>query len=320
VTQAIGPTDPTTARAALPRDPRRGVVSAGECYWAVLDPRPLGRRRIAPAERGYLFESFLPVSIEEVQASYLPLADGRVIACGFERARLDAMTRDGLLSLSPDLVPDFVLREARCAVEPMGFDFLDGDFEPVEVRRVRRHRFAAAAVLLLAIGAVAAVGVWRRGDAYSRAVETVDERRSELLRAAYRGEGGGARADSGLPLDLKLVAELRRLRQTRASDAPVLLDAAPVLAAVVAAWPADAEARCDGVAVRDGAVVLRGVAKDADAVARVEDAYRAIPGWTIDGGAQFNATERGASFTLTLRPDSGALAPRRSGGSAGGGA
>lgn len=308
MTHATALADATDARDALLRDPRQGAVTAADCFWAVLDVRPLGRTRIAPAERGYLFEPFIPLPIEEVQAAYLPLADGRVVACGFERVRLDAMARDGLLSLSPDLVPDFVLREAGCAVDPMSFDFLSGDFEPVEVRRVHRRWAVSAAVLLALVGVVATVGVWRRGDAYARAAQAVDERRTELLRAAYRAEGGGGRADSGLPLDLKLVAELRRLRQTRASDAPVLVDAAPVLAAAVAAWPADVEARCDGVVVREGAVVVRGVAKDADAVAQVEDAYRAIPGWAIDGGAQFTATERGANFTLTLRPDSGVKA------------
>ena len=135
MTQATALADATAARDALLRDPRRGTVAAADCYWAVLDARPLGRTRIAPAERGYLFEPFIPLPIEEVQAAYLPLADGRVVACGFERVRLDAMARDGLLSLSPDLVPDFVLREAGCAVDPMSFDFLSGDFEPVEVRR-----------------------------------------------------------------------------------------------------------------------------------------------------------------------------------------
>ena len=291
------PESPSTSEAAmLPADPRSATVPAHDCYWALLDPKPLGRARIRDAELGYLFESWIPVALEDVHAVFHRLRDGRIVACGIERMRLAECAGDGLLSLVPEEVPDFITAAAGEPVDRARLEFLTGDYAPPELRRLGSMRRAAVVALVLLAVALAIAGAGRRVDAFERAAVAVDERRAEILDAAYRSDGG-----SRLPPDLRLVTELRKLRQTRASDAPVLTDASPLLGEVIALWPADAEARCDGISVRDGVAVVRGMAKDAAVVARIEDSFRAAEGWTIDGGVQFTVTERGAAFTLTLR-------------------
>lgn len=276
-------------------------IAPEKLYWAVLDPKPLGRRLIARSECGFLFEDALPVPIESVHASYRWLADGRVVACGIDRGRLEAIDRTRMLTLVPSAIPEpvrAVLGEtAATALGSDDLNLLVGAFEPVAVGRARRRWLVSVASIAIVITSLVVVGVVRRGIALERAVGIVDERRAELLKAAYAGERASA---SALPPEYRLVGELRQLTGTRSTDLPALFDAGPATAAIVAAWPEDVDARCDAILVTDRTATLRGTATDSAMVSRLEDAYRAVPGWTMQASPQFSSSSTGVAFTITL--------------------
>jgi hypothetical protein len=283
------------------------TVRAERLYWAVLDPRPLGRPRIADAESGYLFEDALPLPIESVHASYRRLSDGGVVACGIDRDRMQAFDRQKLLSVTPDRIPEPVVAAVGGGdVHPADFNLLVGPYEPIPVARLRRRAVVVAATLALASLALVSVGVVRRVGAIDRATATVDGHRSEILRVAYPDRSGEGTVSS-IPPELRLLGEVRRLASTRSSELPELPDAAPGLAAIVAAWPEGVEARCDAITVNERGASLRGIVKDNAAVIRLEDAYRNVPGWKLVGSVQFNNQGATPTFTATLERADGVV-------------
>jgi hypothetical protein len=276
------------------------VISPERLYWSVLDPKPLGRTAIARTECGYLFEDALPLPIESVHASYRWLPDGRVVACGIERAVLEAMDRAGALTLVPASVPEPVLEaigtNAVASCDARDLNLLTGPFEPAPVRAARRRLLLTAAAIAVAFAAVTGWGVVRRGDALDRATERVEERRVEILTAAYAGD----RTESALPPEYRLVGELRQLTSTRSSTLPPIFDAGPGVAAMVAAWPQEIDARCDAIGVSERTASIRGTAKDSAVMSRLEEAYRGISGWSMPASPQFSSGSSGLSFTITL--------------------
>lgn len=289
------------------------TLPAERLYWAVLDPRPLGRSRIADAEMGFLFEDALPVPIESVHARFLRLDDGRAVACGIGRDAIGAFDRARLLSVTPDRIPEPV-RLAAGPDRPIGpadFNLLSGEYEPLAVRSLRRRAGLVAASLLGASMVLLAIGVVRRGQALGRAAELVEGHRAEILRIAYpatpsAGPTGAAPGEaagglpSSMPPELRLLGEVRRLASTRSSELPELPDAAPSLAAILAAWPEGVGARCDSVTVNERSATLRGVAQDPEAVTRLDDAFRAVPGWSMPDPVQSTQAAGSWGFTVTL--------------------
>ena len=288
------------ARRHVHHDALHREIPAERLYWAVLDPKPLGRTAIARTECGYLFEDALPVPIESVHASYRWLADGRVVACGIDRAALEAMDRFGALTLVPASVPAPVLAaigpNAAASLVPRDLNLLTGPFEPQAVRAARRRLLVTAASIAALVAVIIGWGVVRRGDALERATDRVEERRMEILKAAYAGD----RSASALPPEYRLVGELRQLTSTRSSSLPPLFDAGPSVAALVAAWPQEADARCDAISVTERSASIRGTAKDSAVMSRLEEAYRAVPGWSMQASPQFSSGSSGLSFTITL--------------------
>lgn len=306
--------DDTVAEQTARRDQPHVTVPAERLYWAVLDPRPLGRLRIADAERGYLFEDALPLPIESVHASYRRLVDGRVVACGIERERMQAFDRHNLklLSVTPDRIPEPVVAAVGGGdVIPADFNLLVGPYEPIPVARLRRRAVLVAATLAVASLVLVAIGVVRRGGAIDRATATVEGHRSEILRVAYPDRSVEGTVSS-IPPELRLLGEVRRLASTRSSELPEIPDAAPGLAAIVAAWPEGIDARCDAITVNERGASLRGIVKDNGAVIRLEDAYRNVPGWKLVGSVQFNNQGATPTFTATLERADG-VAPNAAG-------
>jgi hypothetical protein len=307
--------EPATTAPALIDPSSAGEVPAERLYWAILDPAPLGRTRIAPSECGCLFEDVLPVSIESVHACYRWLDDGRVVACGIDRGELERIDRSELLALRPNAVPEpicLALASAAAATSDNAanpaatkaaiwlgvddFNLLTGPYEPPRVRTLRRRWVALSAAFVAASLGCVAVGVIRRGAAIDRAIAEVDARRSDLVQAVYAQQP----AASGLPPEYRLLGELRSLSGTRASTLAPLVDAGPTAAALLSTWPREIEARCDAVAIQPRSVTIRGTAADNSAVARIEQALRSVADWRLDGNVQFSSSAEGVAFTATL--------------------
>ena len=274
-------------------------IPASTLYWSVLDPKPLGRKEIAPAERPLLFEADLPVAIEEVQCAFAALPDGRILACGVERARLEEMLGSDPVSAVPDSVPDW----AEAGVDPGLLELLSGTLEPRALRRARRRFVLMAAASILLASALAAGAVVAHGNALLRAAAVADERRAELVKASL----AGSKSRPGLPDELRLTAELRELRGTRLADAPVATDAAPSLAEVLAAWPDGVSAQVDSLNVGALDASMRGQARSPEALRQVMDALGAEPGWHV-GTPQVRVAKDGVAFTITASKEPGKAA------------
>lgn len=272
-------------------------IAPEDLYWAILDPAPLGKQSIEPAERGYLLEAEVPVALEDLHVAYAPLGDGRVLACAIERARLADLAEGDALSAVPDSLPEWIPADVTNQVDVASLELLDGDFEPAACRRARqRCILVAAASLALAIG-ILAVGVVAESRAIDRAIAACDERSEQLTRAAL----AGAPRRDGLPDALRLEAERRELRGTRSGDAPAHNDVSPILALALRAWPEGTRTHLDSVGVTAESISLRGQARSAEDYQRVIDGLSALPGWRI-GSPQFREAKDGYAFTAELAP------------------
>ncbi len=272
------------------------TVRVQDLYWALLDPVPLGKKTIRLEERGFLFESELPVAIEEVQCAYAPLNDGRVLACGIERERLDNETK--ALSLTPEALPEWLSEDVRVQVEPASLELLHGEFEPRACRRARRM-FALTVAASVAVAAlILTAGVLGRARALDHATALADARREELVRAAL----AGSPKRPGLPDDLRLLSELRELRGTRSTGAPRVDDVSPVLAATLAAWPDGVAAQVDSMSVSKAKITLRGQAITPTDLQSIVDGLEQIPGWRA-AQPVFRTAKDGLAFTAEAATD-----------------
>lgn len=272
-------------------------IAPEDLYWAVLDPAPLGKKSIEPAERGYLLEAEVPVALEDLQVAYAPLAGGRVLACAIERDRLREVAGEDTLSVTPASIPVWLPPDARDSVDTAALEFLVDAFEPAACRRARRRCvLVAAAAVGLATG-ILALGVVAESRAIDRAIAACDERSVQLTQAAL----AGAPRRAGLPDGLRLEAERRELRGTRSGDAPAHRDVVPVLALALQAWPQGTRTHLDSVGVTAESISLRGQARSAEDYQRVIDGLSALPGWRI-GSPQFREAKDGYAFTAELAP------------------
>jgi len=275
-----------------------------------LDPKGLGpaARRPTTEQLGFLFERVLPVPIEQVQCAYVRLADGTVAACAAPIEALDAALASEELAaattLCPAEVPEFIRSAAESAgspsVGPTRFNLLTGRFLPRSVRRWRRQCRGALAVGGLGVVASLLLGVWLRDRSIGAAIAEVERRRWALIDDAISPLG----PDQGLPPDLRLTAELRRLEQTRGSGAAesvttVATDVSALLAEVLSAWPKATRATVDAVSVTQDSIDLRGTAPDAVGAAAAATAMRSLPGWRVPQ-PQVRAGREGVTFTVRL--------------------
>jgi hypothetical protein len=300
--------------AAMSDGDLRARWPAERFYWATIDATPLGRAAAAPtrAQLAFLMEPVLPVPLEQVHCEFVRIGPRRFVGCAADRERLEVLRHD-----RPDLellLPEAAPEPIRAALEVAGhadaierLNLLGGAFEPPAIRGLRRRAgielVALAALLLLGL----IVGVSLRRGAYADAASAADERRRALIVAAL---GPGDR--DGLPPELRLLAELRRLEQRAgaagAAMAAMPRDASPVLAAVLAAWPEGVDATFESLLVADEAVSLRGLAVDAATAQRISQALSTIDGWRLEQ-PQFRTSRQRVSFAIDLRRTSGEAAP-----------
>lgn len=269
-----------TNNATNPRDLRLPPESF---YWAVLDTSALpGRaaRRPAqhPARMGHLFEALLPVPIEQVHASYLPMPGRRVLACGMDTDRLAEFATQGLvtrsvLTLGPASVPAF-LGEAP---DPTAINLLHTHFEPTEIQRARRRFVAASAAAVLACAALILAGQLRRASAHNLQARASTDATASLYAQVLPP------STSTLPPAARLTAELRSLDRTRgthpAERGP--REVAPTLAALLASWPTDLHLTTESLSVSDTAITLTARLPDTAAAERFERELRPPDAWRL---------------------------------------
>lgn len=200
-------------------------------YWAVLEapgvhigsPRPPGA-----AALDLQLADNLPLPVEDVHAVYARVDAHRVLACAASRADLAALDPDAL-TLHPAATPAF----AGTSPDSRTLNLLTGDFEPAPLRRARGRTAVWTAATLLALSALAAIGLLRRARHFDTAARVA---RTEALAAAAAAipELG---VNSAQPRS-RLAHELDMLRAThRPASVSPSPDAAAALAALLSAWP-----------------------------------------------------------------------------------
>lgn len=269
-----------------------------EFYWAVLAPGELSESWLATlgfsdrahTELGYLFEDLLPVPIEDVHAVYTPLGDGRVVACGMDRAKL-AEWAGGLFSLGPDRAPDFV-RQVAPELGPI--NLLTGPFTPAPIRAAR-GRVWGRAVAACVLGAVlVSVGSFRRAWWHNAQAQAHEQATSGIYQAVLPPAAGGQ-----LP-QARLLSELRTLQQTRGrDDRPQAPDLALVLADLLSVWPADQNVRTDSLIIAPTGVTLVATLESNEQAQRLAQALGRAPGLTAQT-PQVTSSRQGVKVTLRM--------------------
>jgi hypothetical protein len=276
-------------------------------YWGVLDASVLDRITLIDPRRrdrhlGYLFESSLPLPIEEVHAVYRRVSGDRFIACGVERELLSSLEPTAAM-LGPASLPAAIAGE----IEPDAFNLITGAWAPPIVRRLRR---LSVIIIVVAMGAGAMLGVLgleRRTRAIRDEVAWLAAEETRIYERALGPPSPGA----VLPPERLLVAELARLERTRRPDAPATAatGVAPILAGLLSHWPAGIQAETSVLSVGSEAVTITAeVPTMADAQA-LSDALADLDGWTV----QLPRTQaRSGSVDVTIRlvPKRGAAARR----------
>ncbi|MCK4872016.1 MAG: hypothetical protein KAS72_04750 [Phycisphaerales bacterium] len=275
---------------------------ADRFYWALLDVSVLPRS-LAPGsarrtqQLGNLFESHLPVPIDNVHAIYTALGDHQILACGAERHELAALGH--ALTLCPDNVPSFV----GGAVHPDRLNMLTGEFEPVRLSRSRRQRMFLVAMCMIVCTVMLVVGFERRAQGWrTRAAQAdlaVDNLHAQVLPSA------ASSAESHADL---LLAELWTLEQTRADAGGQPGNAAVALANVLACWPDALSARTESIAVTDTTVTITAMAPSHDEADRLADAMRNVAGWSRSQ-PQITLQRNEVRITIRLRRERGSTAP-----------
>ena len=286
---------------------------SSEFYWAILSG-PLTRDRGA---LGYLFERYLPIPIDDVQAAYQRLADGRVVACGVEHERLREVLSSGALTLSPSEPPAFpeLQGSSDSMLRPERLNLLVGPCEPAVVARRRRACLAVLTTTVLLCAVMAALGLERRAAQMREDAAYIDRQRLALSESvlepstppqAPRKERGALT----VPVEQRLIAELRRLELSRPSQ-PVLAslggttdtsDAGETLASLLRVWPEpELLARTESISITPTSVSMHGTVADTAAATRWSEAIRGAKDWNLQQPS-VQATREGVRVTMHLKP------------------
>jgi hypothetical protein len=275
-------------------------------YWAVVDasqvakasgsqprnprnPRTLRNFRNFRGHRqlGYLFENVLPVPIEDVQAVYVRLPGGSYLACGMDKNLLQAQC-NGHLHLGPDQVPPDICD----SVPAERINLLACEFEPKVVQRLKVRWLLRTAAMLLLAAMVIGIGLHRRTVVNQRSLAALDNSRQQLFQVAGIDPAGSQ------PPELKLTAELRRLRQTRLAPTGdmELTDVTTLLAALLSHWPPDeAHMQTEFLSVTPTAITVRGLVPASDGAQVVASSINAAHDeslFQVEGQGRFRLREQ----------------------------
>jgi hypothetical protein len=284
-------------------------------YWAVLDASSLPRSMLpwrAGARRskrfGYLFETHLPIGIDEVHATYTRCPqvnpspgtsedagsprDDHVLACAIELTALDDAC--DALSLAPSSLPPFVAHDAA-KLDPGRLNLLFGLYLPAPVARAQSRLLVAVAIVLLAVTATITVALERRSAGW-RTRENAAALATDAVyaRALSPEERAGATHPSIL-----LTAALRTAeREAGANAAAPPVDAAVTLSKLMSLWPRATDARVESLAVSQGTIELSAGVDGADDAEALAEALQPLGGWEMHqprvssghGGLRVNLT------------------------------
>lgn len=260
---------------------------AGRFYWSVLEAPASIRAGPLPAGLLVLLEEDVPLEGEALHAVCAPMGQGRMAVCAAPRSLLEALP-PGTLSLCPEQIPGCL----GGAVEPASFNLLVGKLEPPPLRRAKARRRLLLAAAVLACSALLSLGLLRR----ARHDEAIALARASATAAAMTQ---ASVSELTLPRELEALRRAASAQKLRPSSAP---DAAPALAALLGAWPAQVPSRPQSVLI-DGASASIELSVEGDPSPFLR-AFRAPRGWTL-AEPRLNTAGSLTRLSLTLRRSAG---------------
>ncbi len=284
-------------------------------YWAILDgsllpPYPAGRKR----RLGYLFETVLPLPIDDIHAIYRKLPQQKYLACGMAHTQLSGNGQPSLLNLtqaitlSPTSLPDCLEAE----IDPTDLNLLQGEYEPESCSALRRrciHRLLAAFILC---SLILTIGMENRFHALNQRIDISNQQQQDI----YSQVLGPNYASATLSPTLQITSELRRLERTHQSSTPshTLVDVSPILADLFALWPRpigkDTEVpfQTDSLSIDPEVISLRGTVSTTEEAQHIADSLSALPGWRLEP-LNFSTNQNRVLTTIRLTPSTGASTP-----------
>lgn len=259
------------------------TLPAERFFWARLDAGSLPRQRRRDRQAlGYLLEAHLPVPVDEVQTAFAPITGSadHFIACGMRKDALAETLRDraDALTLVPETWPKWL---DAAALSMQRLNLLHGAFEPRTLRKARRHALVVWMSLMLACAALLCIGLTRRTAAIRKEIAAIQDARHQVMASVVPAGGGGV---SSQPPELRMLAELRSLRQTRGElqvgggSGPLghRADVVESFAQLVAAWPRDLHVRTESVLITPTTMTLRGFVATSDDVQSLANALATL--------------------------------------------
>lgn len=274
-------------------------------YWAILDtssmPVTVRNRR---ARLGYLFESVLPdVTIEQVQTVYqaLPGGTNHVLACGLPKNMLIDDVDPSAVTLTPNSAPSFL----ETTIDLTQLNLLRDSFLPQPIRRLRRRWLLHAGLIFTLCAALLIVGLERRTTLQRRAIIDLTTARDTIIRQVLGSDTAipGAEALPGAAGELRLIAQRRRLQQTRSDDLPIsqVGNASAILARLLALWPQDLHAQTQSISITSSSITLRASVPTMTDAQRLADAFSSLNLWRLQ---QPQSEARRDRVDVTLRFES----------------
>ena len=286
---------------------------ADRFYWAILDAssmpgRPTVRSRRQHERLGYLFESVLPgVTIEEVQAVYqrLPGDAKRILACGLPKNVLKNDVDASAVTLTPESTPGFL----EGPVDLARLNLLTGSFLPQAVRHLRRRWRLHVCLIFTFCAALLIVGLERRTNLHRHWISDLAAAQETIIKQVLGPNTTlpGAGAGAG---ELRLIAQRRRLEQTRSDDLPVseVGNAAAILTRLLALWPQDLHAQTQSISITSSSITVRASVPTMADAQTLADAFTSINGWRLQ---QPQSEVRRDRVDVTLRFEPNQELPNR---------
>jgi hypothetical protein len=247
-------------------------------FWAVIDaPGVKPKGGDVPVGLLTQLQEEVPVALEEVHAVSTAVPEGKLIVCAARREDLRGLP-EGCLSLAPDDVPQLI----EPKIDAAAINLLVGDFEPLALRRELSRRRTMMILTAAAATCLAAVGLVKRADGWTRAGQQARTAISALAAS---------------PVALR--ADLERLRKAPRVDTKALTppDASVAMASLLSAWPKELECQTESVNIGPSTMTLAvTVSKDARPFL---SALKPPEGWTIDE-PRLTATADGSRLHLAL--------------------
>ncbi len=271
-------------------------------YWARLETTQLGEsRRPNLRSLGYLFESVLPIPIEDVHAVYERIDANTFLACAMSCTELSELNFAGAITLTPSAVPTFL----ECNVEASRLNLLTVQFAPPQARRLKTQCLAIAIVLVVGIAVLLIFGMERRINAMQAQAVLYDERENTVARSIL---GDDASANS-LPVRLQLTALARELRSTRdVQTGPIeSSDAAVALSELLTVWPRNVSIQTTSLSVTPQMITIQGSLDNAGNVQQLADALQILSAWDLRQ-PRVNSSRDSVRTTIQLVRRTGAIA------------